>query len=111
MFTSKQLYMMNGGNKMYIYKDGFGDVYDATPAEEALWAQEVVEKALRDVDAVENSVSLSCAIDNLRFHKYPGLKELLTDKMKDTSPPRQQAFEAGLQDVIRDENYTGYRSK
>ena len=38
MFTSRELYMMNGGNKMYIYKDGFGDVYSASAAEEMKWA-------------------------------------------------------------------------
>lgn len=41
---SKRLFMENGGQKHYIYLDGFGDIYDATPAQEAAWRKELLEK-------------------------------------------------------------------
>ncbi len=91
-FTPKQLYMMNGGNKLYIYKDGFGDVYQATPAEEEEWAAEVVAASLAKLDTEENFVGLQSAVENLRFHSYPGLKELLQVKKSQASPERQVAF-------------------
>jgi hypothetical protein len=91
-FTSKELYMMNGGNKLYIYKDGFGDDYDATAAEEAAWSQEVIAKALSEVDKETNVTSLQFAIDNLLFHKYKGVDQLLLDKIQNTSPVRTIVF-------------------
>lgn len=95
-FTSKQLYIMNGGNKLYIYKDGFGDVYEATPEEEAAWAEEVVAGALAKIDTEENSVSLSNAVENLAFHKYKGLRSLLMVKMGEANPNRKLALAAAL---------------
>ena len=49
-FTNKELYMMNGGQKQYIGKDGFWDVYNATPEEEAAWDKELAENALSKID-------------------------------------------------------------
>ena len=95
-FSSRQLYIMNGGNKLYIYKDGFGDVYSATPAEEAEWAQEVISGSLARLEASENSVDLEFAIANLRFHKYEGLDALLLAKLEDTSPVRKKVFITAL---------------
>lgn len=46
-FTSKELYMMNGGQKLYIYKDGVGDIYNATATGEAQWARDVVDRAFK----------------------------------------------------------------
>lgn len=91
-FTSKELYIMNGGNKLYIGKDGFADVYKATPAEEEEWAKEVVAAALAKLDTAENAVELQGAAENLRFHKYPGLDALLTVKKNEASATRKMAF-------------------
>ncbi|MEP7257051.1 MAG: hypothetical protein ABI687_01660 [Flavitalea sp.] len=96
MFTSKELYIMNGGNKTYIGKDGFADVYSATPVEEAEWSKEVVTRAIAIIDKEENAVSLEFAIDNLRFHKYTGLKDLLISKMQDTNIARHKVFAEAL---------------
>jgi hypothetical protein len=95
-FSSKELYLMNGGNKTYIYKDGFGDVYKATPAEEAEWAQEVIERALAVIDSNVNPASFSGAIDSLLFHNYPSLEALLIKKMEDANPLRQVLFATAL---------------
>lgn len=95
-FTSKELYMMNGGQKLYIYKDGFGDIYNATAEDEAQWAKEVIEIALHKIATEENSITLQHAIDNLKYHKYPGLEDLLLKSITDTSPKRQIVFATAL---------------
>ncbi len=92
MFTSKELYIMNGGNKTYIGKDGYADVYSATADEEKEWAKEIIAKALETLNKEENSVTLQFAIENLRFHEYDGLNELLINKMRDTNPARRKVF-------------------
>lgn len=91
-FTSKELYIMNGGNKLYIYKDGFADQYHATAAEEAEWKQEVIDASLERVNKEINGVGLRFAIDNLIFHNYPGTEQLLRDKLKDPDPKRVIVF-------------------
>jgi hypothetical protein len=80
-FTSKELYMMNGGNKLYIYKDGFGDDYNATPIEEAEWANEYIADTLLRVDKDINLSTLKFAIESLRFHHYPGVNDLIIRKL------------------------------
>jgi hypothetical protein len=95
-FTNKELYIMNGGNKQYIGRDGFMDVYNATPAEEAEWAREVVANALHVVDTGINSINIKFAIDNLVFQNYHALEDLLVIKMKDANPVRQIAFANSL---------------
>lgn len=95
-FSSRQLYLMNGGNKTYIYKDGFGDVYHATPAEEAGWSQEVIAAALAKINTSNDGVELNSAIENLRFHAYAKLDALLQSKLEDASPVRRNAFAAAL---------------
>ncbi|MBL0741468.1 hypothetical protein [Chryseolinea lacunae] len=95
-FSSKELYLANGGNKIYIYKDGFGDVYSATPEEEAEWAKEVVARALGRLDTETNSTGLTFAINDLLFHNYKGLESLLIEKMNTTTPVRQIIFATAL---------------
>jgi len=91
-FTSKELYMMNGGNKLYIYKDGFGDIYKATAAEEAAWSEEVVSNALKRVDKETNAIALRFAVSDLIFHGYEDIDQLLFDKMQMAAPVRKIVF-------------------
>jgi hypothetical protein len=95
-FSSKELYLMNGGNKIYIHKDGFGDDYHASPAEEAAWSMEVIAAALITIDTNTNIVSIKTAIDNLLFHNYPGVEALLLDKVESEVPLKQVFFAAAL---------------
>ena len=88
MFTSKELYLMNGGNKLYIYKDGFGDIYSATAAEETEWANIVIADSIQRVTNEENPVNLQFAIQNLQFHNYAGLTELLNKSLENASMTR-----------------------
>ncbi|PZR29972.1 MAG: hypothetical protein DI535_00260 [Citrobacter freundii] len=94
-FTSKELYMMNGGNTLYIYKDGFGDIYNATAAEEAAWSRDVVDSALRSIDKETNPTNLRFAVNDLIFHGYGDVDQLLFAKMQAASPARKIVF-AGL---------------
>jgi hypothetical protein len=95
-FSSKELYIMNGGNKLYLYKDGFGDIYQATPGEEREWTQEIIANAVAKIELLEDAIHLKFAIENLVFHNYPELEELLLSKVKDTTPSRQIAFATAL---------------
>ena len=101
-FTSKELYIMNGGNTMYIHKDGFGDIYYATQTEEAEWAQEVIEVALAQVDTVTNIATLKFAIDKLLFHKYPNIESLLKEKIKSSIPQKQIVLATALWNIYKD---------
>jgi len=91
-YSSKELYMMNGGNTLYIYKDGFGDMYHATAAEEASWSQEVIANALIRIDKETNPTNLKFAINDLIFHGYSDVDQLLLDKVQNTSPARTIVF-------------------
>lgn len=97
---SKELYMMNGGQTLYIYKDGFGDIYKASAAEEAEWAKEVVENNLLKIELEQNRTQLQFAIAGLQYHKYEMLEELLLKKIPDTTPVRQIVFATALWNMI-----------
>ena len=103
IFTSKELYIMNGGNKMYIHKDGFGDMYCATLTEEAEWAQEVIANALAQVDTVTNVTTLKFAIDKLLFHQYPNTRNLLKQKIKSSAPEKQVVLATALWNIYQDD--------
>lgn len=103
-FTSKELYMMNGGQLLYMYKDGLGDNYHATPAEEAMWGKEVVERAMGIIATETNSVSLQFAIANLVYHKYDGIPTLLLDTMEYSTPERRIVFATALWNMVQYEN-------
>ena len=99
--SSKELYMMNGGNKLYIYKDGFGDIYNATAEEESEWAKEIISNALARIDVENNLTVLQFAINDLVFHKYNELEALLLNKMKTATPARQVVFAAALWRIFK----------
>lgn len=94
--NSKELYMMNAGNKTYIYKDGFGDVYEATVEEEAEWKKEIVSNCLLKLDEEENEVVLKFAIETLLYHDFPGLEHLVANKLENVSVRKKIAFAAAL---------------
>lgn len=96
LFNSKELYMMNGGNKIYIHKDGFGDVYTATPEEEQVWAQEVIGNAIETIRTQKDAVTLQTAINNLLFHHYAGLQDLLEELLATAIPEKQVALATAL---------------
>ena len=96
--------MMNGGQLMYMYKDGLGDSYHATPSEEAMWAKEVVEKTLGIIATETNSVNLQFAIANLVYHKYDGIPALLLETMEHSTPERMIVFATALWNMVEYKN-------
>ncbi|MEO5943488.1 MAG: hypothetical protein ABIP30_03565 [Ferruginibacter sp.] len=95
-FTNKELYMMNGGQKQYIGKDGFWDVYTATPEEEKEWTKELVEKALSNITSEDETIALQIAIENLAFQKYRDQISVLVNRIPGSSPARQLVFATSL---------------
>ncbi|HPH84065.1 MAG TPA: hypothetical protein PLC48_01350 [Ferruginibacter sp.] len=95
-FSSMELYLMNGGNKQFIGRDGFWDVYHATPEEEATWDKEIIQKALCQLSHEVNMPLCKYAIDTLVFHGYKGLEQLLHQYLADAIPSRQIALATGL---------------
>lgn len=87
---------MNGGQKHYIYRDGFGDVYNATPEEEEEWTKEIVENALSKIATEEDRTALQFAIENLAFHNYKEEITVLVNSIPGASPDRQLAFASSL---------------
>ncbi|RRB06550.1 hypothetical protein [Larkinella rosea] len=84
--TPKELYFANGGQTLYIYKDGFGDQYKATPAEEAEWRKELIEREWKRLDSETNAVSLKHLIDNLNYHNADDLVPKLVQKLDEVKP-------------------------
>ena len=103
-FTNKELYMMNAGQKHFIGKDGFADVYNATPAEEAEWAKEIVENAVAKISTEENSSVLQSAVEALVFHKYKSHDTVLLNSIQGASAARQLAFANSLWRMNCNEN-------
>lgn len=108
--TSKELYMMNGGQKLYIYKDGFGDVYKASAAEEAEWAAEIIANALMKIEKETNRTSLQTALDNLIYHKYERLEQVLLENIHDADPGRQIVFATALWKMVAHRDQPSFRS-
>jgi hypothetical protein len=95
-FSNKELYMMNGGKKHYIRRDGFGDVYTATVSEEDEWTKEIIANAVARIETEDNATVVKFAIENLSFHQYAGLEALLVAKVMEEGPVRQVIFATAL---------------
>ncbi|RYY59874.1 MAG: hypothetical protein EOO05_11875 [Chitinophagaceae bacterium] len=76
-FTSKELFRMNGGQKIYIHLDGFSDVYSATAQEEEEWSREMIIEAISRLEAGEGDLDESVATDRLIFLNSPGISSSL----------------------------------
>lgn len=87
---------MNGGQKQYIGKDGFWDVYNATPEEEAAWAKELADNALAIIGTEEDAIALQIAIENLAFQKYHDQVTVLLSSIPGASPVKQLALATAL---------------
>lgn len=95
-FTSKELYMMNGGQQSFISRDGFGDLYNATPLEEQQWKKDVIARSIASIENDDDRSVLESSISNLTYHKYEGLEDLLLANIGNTSPARQVVFASAL---------------
>ncbi|MDO6435205.1 hypothetical protein Q4E93_31605 [Flavitalea sp. BT771] len=100
--TSKELYMNNGGNKLYIWKDGYSDVYHASAEEEAEWDKEIIATSLLQLEKERNAVTIKLSVNTLMFHQYGTIEGFLKSKLNDKDPVRKIAFANALWNVSRD---------
>ncbi|MGA0556726.1 hypothetical protein ACO2Q8_08755 [Larkinella sp. VNQ87] len=92
--TSKELFFMNGGITAYIHRDGFGEEYRATPAEEKQWTEELIALKWHLLDTEDNLPLLQSCIDTLSYHQAPNLLQKLTARL-DQASLKQRAVIAG----------------
>ena len=95
-YTSKQLFKVNGGDKIYIHKDGFGDLYSATEEEERQWTEELIAESLEVLEHSQDMTKIEHAIDTLLFHLHPGVDVLLLNRVLISNPQRKLAFATAL---------------
>jgi hypothetical protein len=93
---SKQLYMENGGQIHYIYLDGFGDEYRATPAEEAAWKQELIEQYRERLRVENNEVVLAGLLRSLHYHDVPDAETILIKRADKATLRERQAIGLAL---------------
>ncbi len=89
---SKRLFMENGGNLHYIGRDGFMDVYRATPAEEAAWRQELIEKYTRRLGVEDNETVLTGIAETLEYNGVKNLADLLCEAAKTATLKARQSI-------------------
>ncbi|GAB3920449.1 hypothetical protein [Larkinella terrae] len=94
--TSKDLYFANGGQTHYIYRDGFGDQYKASPAEEAAWRKELIEREWKRLHTETNAVLIKALIGNLMYHNADKLVPKLTKKLAEVSPETRVVIAGSL---------------
>lgn len=95
---------MNGGQKQYIGKDGFWDVYNATPEEEAEWAKELAEIALSKIGTEEDTNAVQIALENLAFQKYHDQVTVLVNSISAVSVENQLLLATALWNMPCNEN-------
>jgi hypothetical protein len=89
---SKRLFMDNGGDILYIHKDGFGDVYHATHNEEAAWRGELIEMYTRRLSEEDNESALAHLANGLKSNGVKNVGELLFEAFKTATPKAKQAI-------------------
>lgn len=89
---SKRLFMANGGNILYIHKDGFGDVYRATQVEEAAWRAELIENYSNRLKVEDNETVLAGLAQTLQYNKVENVGDLLFEAAKTAAPKAKQAL-------------------
>ncbi|MBI1226528.1 MAG: hypothetical protein GC192_14940 [Bacteroidetes bacterium] len=101
---SKQLFMENGGQVHQIYRDGFGDEYKASPAEENAWRQELVENYKYRLTQENNGVVLTQIVRSLQHNYVKNVDEMLLEAAATTtSLANKQAISQTLYEVFNHE--------
>ena len=89
---SKRLFMENGGQVHYIHLDGFGDVYDATFIEEAIWRTELIEQYKSRLTEEDNEPTLKHIARSLELNGVNNVDEILFEAVKMASPKGKQVL-------------------
>lgn len=100
---SKQLFMDNGGQIHYIHLDGNGDRYSATPAEEAQWRVELLEKYSQRIKVEDDGVVLSQIARSMLFNGATNVEDLLLAAAENAPPKAKQGLAQALVEVFNSE--------
>lgn len=101
--VSKQLFMDNGGNVLYIHRDGFGDVYRATYAEEAAWRKELVQNSSIRLYSEDNESVLKSLVETLQYNGVVNVESLLFEVGERASLKARQAIAKLLVEQFKSE--------
>ncbi len=89
---SKRLFMDNGGNTLYIHTDGFGDVYHATDAEEAVWRAELIDIYTQRLAVEDNETVLAGIAQSLQFNGAKNVGDLLLEATQTANLKAKQSL-------------------
>ena len=90
--VSKRLFMDNGGQVHYIYLDGDGAKYSASPNEEAAWRAELIEQYTRRLSEEDNEPTLVHIARGLELNGVKNVGDLLFQATKKASPKVKQTL-------------------
>lgn len=96
---SKRLFMDNGGQTHYIFLDGDGDRYSATPAEEAEWRVELLEQYAKLIQKEEKGSILVHISRNMGYNGATNVEALLLAAAENASPKAKQGLAQALVEV------------
>lgn len=97
---SKRLFMNNGGLTHYIYLDGNGDRYSATPAEEAKWRAELLENYTQRIKVEDDGVILTHIARNMQLNGATNVEDLLLAAAENAPPKSKQGLAQALVEVF-----------
>lgn len=96
---SKRLFMENGGQTHYIFLEGNGDRYSATPAEEAKWRVELLEFYAKRIQEEDNGTVLVHIARNMQYNGASNVEELLLAAAENAEPKAKQGLAQALVEV------------
>ena len=100
---SKRLFMDNGGLTHYIYLDGNGDRYSATPAEEAKWRVELLENYAQRIKVEDDGVILTHIARNMQLNGATNVEDLLLAAAENATPKAKQGLAQALVEVFNND--------
>lgn len=101
---SRQLFMENMGMVHQIYRDGMGDEYQATAAQEEEWRMELVDKYLDRIGKEDHPTVLRSLVDRLVEWQVSDLESRLIDASLAADARQRQAIAGVLWDVFRSDH-------
>lgn len=96
---SKRLFMDNGGQTHYIFLDGDGDRYSATPAEEAKWRVELLEQYTQRIQEEDDGTILVHIARNMQLNGATNVESLLLAAAENAPQKAKQGLAQALAEV------------
>ena len=100
---SKRLFMENAGQVYQIHRDGFGDRYHATPAEENQWRRELIEQYDRRIREEDNGVVLAQIARNMQANYVRDVEDRLVEAATHAQPLARLGLAEALFEVFNSE--------